>query len=97
MSAQIIQFAEARDHLQVAEVMTLTADAYSRAAYGEIEWAKCAALLLSLGYSAGVASDLLMSRLTRFARDCYDATAEGFAQFLASPGGERGLAYELAA
>ena len=97
MTARIILFAEARDQLQVAAVMAETRDAYSRPAYGEVEWAKCAAILLGMGHNVEITSALLMSRLARFARDNHDATAEGFAQFLNTPAGLNGINYELAA
>jgi hypothetical protein len=101
MTATIINFAEARVQLQIAEVLRQTQDAYSRPAYGELEWAKCAALILELGHGVDVAAALLASRLTRWAREDaadYDApTASDLATFLRSTAGLNALSYELAA
>lgn len=88
-------------NLQVARVMIETHDAFSRPAFGDAEWAKCAAILLDAGHTVDEAAALLASRLTRWAREDaadYDApTAGDFARFLASPAGINALAYELAA
>lgn len=101
MTATIINFAEARAQLDVVAVMEATKDAYSRPAYGGVEWARCAAVVLGLGYGVEVAAALLKSRITRWAREdvADDAapTADDLARFLASPAGLNALSYELAA
>jgi len=101
MTATIINFAEARVQLQVADVMRETRDAYSRPAYGEVEWAKCAAILLAQGHNVEITAALLESRLPRWARDDaadYEApTAEDFGRFLNSMAGLNALSHELAA
>lgn len=101
MTATIINLADARSDLQVALVMDQTRDAYRRPAYGRVEWAKCAALLLSLGHSVEVAAALMESRLMRWAQDDaadYDApTADDLARFLNTPAGLNAISYELAA
>lgn len=101
MQAEVINFAEARAQLQVAEVMRETRDAYSRPAYGETEWAKCAAVLLGLGHSVEATVTLLVSRLTRWAREDavnYDApTSDDLVRFLNTPAGASTVERELAA
>lgn len=101
MTATVIDFARVRLQLQVAEVLRETLDAYSRPAYGEIEWAKCAAILLGMGHSVEEAAALLASRVTRWARDDaadYEVpSSEDFLRFLSSPAGLNAVAYELAA
>ena len=101
MTTTIIELAEVRAQRQIATVMHETSDAYSRPAYGEVEWAKCAAILLAHGHSAEITAALLASRLMRWAREDaadYDApTSQDFERFLNTPAGLSAVSYELAA
>jgi hypothetical protein len=54
------------------ELAAATSDAYSAAAYAPGEWAKCGALLNSLGYTRAQAECILRSKITRWCRDMSD-------------------------
>lgn len=101
MTATIIILAQARFQVQIAQVMTETRDAYSRPAFGNAEWAKCAAHFLTLGYSVEVTGALMESRLMRWTRENatqYDApTCADLCCFLDTPAGFNALQYEMAA
>jgi hypothetical protein len=94
MTATIINF-------QVAKVLAETLEAYSRPAYGEFQWAKCAAVLLDMGHTVEIAATLLESRLMRWTREdaiSYDApTSDDLVRFLNTPAGVSAISYELAA
>ena len=48
-----------------------TADAYSADIWGPVMWTEASQMLLDMGFSEAITSDILRSKLTRWARDGY--------------------------